>query len=65
MKPDGMVLRWLARHGVVVSPAAAREVLASVVERLSVRMGQRITAWEVDHAIWLDARARVVIPHPE
>ncbi|WP_430335837.1 hypothetical protein [Rhodococcus sp. ACT016] len=58
VKPDRMVLRWLARHGVVVSPEEARQVLATVAERLSVRMGRRITAWELDHAIWLDERSR-------
>ncbi|WP_430336242.1 hypothetical protein [Rhodococcus sp. ACT016] len=58
VKPDRMVLRWLARHGVVVSPGEARVVLAAVAERLSARLGRRTTAWELDHAIWLDERNR-------
>lgn len=58
VKPDRMVLRWLARHGVVVSPEEAREVLATVAGALSARLGRRITAWELDHAIWLDERSR-------
>ncbi|PTR24101.1 hypothetical protein C8K36_108113 [Rhodococcus sp. OK519] len=62
VKPDRMVLRWLARQGVSVSAGEARFVLAIVAERLSVRIGRRISAWELDHAIWLAARVRAVIP---
>ena len=62
VKPDRMVLRWLGRHGVSVSAEQARFVLATVAERLSIRMGRRISAWELDHAIWLASRARVGIP---
>ncbi|UNN05284.1 hypothetical protein [Rhodococcus opacus] len=59
IKPDRMVLRWLAAHGVDgTTPEQARTLLSAVSERISSELGRRVTAWEVDHAIWLAARSR-------
>jgi hypothetical protein len=52
IKPDRMVLRWLAHHGVDVDPAGARDVIAALVIPVGSRLKRRVTAWEIDHAIW-------------
>ncbi|WP_254707641.1 hypothetical protein [Rhodococcus pyridinivorans] len=57
IKPDRMVLRWLARHGVDVTPDSAREILRNIAHKLSAGSERQITAWEVDHAIWQAARS--------
>ncbi|EKT80504.1 hypothetical protein WSS_A22058 [Rhodococcus opacus M213] len=58
VKPDRMVLRWLTAHGVDgTTPEQARTLLSKVSERISSDLGRRVTAWEVDHAIWLTARS--------
>jgi len=49
IKPDRMVMRWLATNGAgVKNPEEARDVLAQVAQTLQ---GQ-YTLWEIDHAIW-------------
>lgn len=49
IKPDRMVMRWLAANGAAVkSPEGARDVLAQVAHALD----GRYTLWEIDHAIW-------------
>ncbi len=56
IKPDRMVMRWLAPFG-VSDPARAHALLVEVAQWLSARPGSpRITPWQVDHAIWLAAR---------
>lgn len=52
IKPDRMVLRWLAHHDVHVDPAGAREIIAALVTPVGSRLGRDVTAWEIDHAIW-------------
>jgi hypothetical protein len=64
IKPDRMVLRWLAPFG-VRDPATARQVLAEVAALLNDRSGSsdpQVTPWQIDHAIWLAARERTVDP---
>jgi hypothetical protein len=46
VKPDRMVLRWIARHLCPVSVDEAREVLVATASRLGC------TPWELDHAMW-------------
>lgn len=55
VKPDRMVLRWLAPHG-VTDPSTAKQLLVDVAARLSARSGAPVTPRAVDHAIWLAAR---------
>lgn len=57
VKPDRMVLRWLARHGVDATPESARVLLGGIARELSSGSGREVTAWEVDHAIWQAARS--------
>ncbi|MCP2098453.1 hypothetical protein LV78_006448 [Actinosynnema pretiosum] len=47
VKPDRMVLRWLARH-------LDRAVSTTEATALLVALGERTdhTAWELDHAVW-------------
>ncbi|MFV8301003.1 hypothetical protein ACNQP7_30360 [Mycolicibacterium fortuitum] len=52
IKPDRMVLRWLAHHGVVVDPAGARDIIVELVTPVGSRLKRDVTAWEIDHAIW-------------
>jgi hypothetical protein len=56
IKPDRMVLRWLKRHGVVVDPFAARDLIAAFVPAVSARLDRTVTAWEIDHALWAAGR---------
>ncbi len=56
IKPDRMVLRWLAKHGADVDPAAARDLIAAALPAVSAKLGHPVSAWEVDHAIWLAER---------
>jgi hypothetical protein len=47
IKPDRMVLRWLARHlGRVVGTQEARELIIATALRIGY------TPWELDHAVW-------------
>lgn len=46
IKPDSMVLRWIARHLRRVNTATARELIRAVAAELGR------TPWELDHAIW-------------
>lgn len=57
VKPDRMVLRWLARHGAETTPDSARLLLRDIAQALSVETGRIVTAWEVDHTIWQAARS--------
>jgi hypothetical protein len=60
IKPDRMVMRWLADFR-IVDPACAAALLVDVAALLTRRApaGARpVTAWQVDHAIWLAARTR-------
>ncbi len=58
IKPDRMVLRWLGRQGVETDPAGARDIIAAVVPLVSVRLNRTVTAWEIDHALWLAGRKK-------
>ncbi|MEU7802417.1 hypothetical protein AB0B10_24450 [Micromonospora arborensis] len=57
IKPDRMVLRWLARHGCPVTALEARDIIARVAQELTVRLHRPVTPWMVDHAVWKDERA--------
>jgi hypothetical protein len=59
IKPDRMVLRWLARFHSDIDPHAARHLLTEVAEELTERLRRPVTPWMVDHAIWLAERASV------
>jgi hypothetical protein len=56
IKPDRMVLRWFKHHGVVVDPIGARDLIATLVPAVSARFKHTVTAWEIDHALWLAGR---------
>jgi hypothetical protein len=56
IKPDRMALRWFKRHGVVVDPVGARDVIRDLVPIISARLKRTVTAWEIDHALWLAGR---------
>jgi hypothetical protein len=56
IKPDRMVLRWFKKHGVVVDPTGARDLIAALVPAVSTRLGRKATAWEIDHALWSAGR---------
>ncbi|MFZ2178235.1 MAG: hypothetical protein WAW17_30270 [Rhodococcus sp. (in: high G+C Gram-positive bacteria)] len=57
VKPDRMVMRWLARHGADTTPDSARGLLRDIARELSAGSGREVSAWEVDHAIWQAARS--------
>jgi hypothetical protein len=59
IKPDRMVLRWLAPHG-IRDPHVAQQLLIDVAEFLTCDGASTVTPWEVDHAIWLAARGQDV-----
>lgn len=58
IKPDRMILKWfgktLSHH---VTPTEATEILCAASPICSERLGRTVTAWDIDHAIWLHARA--------
>jgi hypothetical protein len=56
-KPDRMILRWLARHGIRATPTQARTTIEDAANELTVRLGRPVTAWMVDHAIWTAQRS--------
>lgn len=56
IKPDRMVLRWFKKHGVVVDPVGARDLIAALVPAVGVGLKRTVTAWEVDHALWSAGR---------
>lgn len=56
IKPDRMVLRWFKSHGVVVDPIGARDLIAALVPAVGARLKRRVTAWEIDHAMWSAGR---------
>lgn len=58
IKPDRMVLRWLERHEVKTDPAGAREIIAALVSAVSQTLKRDVTAWEIDHALWLAGRKK-------
>lgn len=55
VKPDRMILRYLARHGAAVSVADARTMLVEIADKLA-KTHPDVTPWMVDHAIWLAER---------
>ncbi|AXX30381.1 hypothetical protein KCV87_05035 [Actinosynnema pretiosum subsp. pretiosum] len=57
VKPDRMVLRWLARH-------LDRVVGATEATALLVALGERTghSAWELDHAVWQHESSRSRAP---
>jgi len=57
VKPDRMILKFLARHGVATDVAGAKATLGELAERLS-NPEHLVTPWMVDHAIWRAERAR-------
>lgn len=52
IKPDRMVLRWLAGQGVTVDAARAKTLLREAAAELTRRTAAPITPWMVDHAVW-------------
>jgi len=58
IKPDRMVLRWLERHYIKTDPAGARDIIAAIVPLVSGRLERKVTAWEIDHALWLAGRKK-------
>jgi hypothetical protein len=58
IKPDRMVLRWFGRHGVILDPTGARDAIAALVPLVGAGLGHKVTAWEIDHAMWQSARRR-------
>ena len=52
VKPDRMVLRWLAAQGVDTGASEAGSLLREVAAELSSRSGTAVTPWMVDHAVW-------------
>lgn len=56
VKPDRMVLRWLARNGFSVDVGGARSLLREVSESLTDRLDRVVSPWDVDHAIWTAER---------
>lgn len=56
IKPDRMVLRWFEKHGVIVDPISARDLITELVPAVSARLKRTVTAWEIDHALWNAAR---------
>jgi hypothetical protein len=49
-------LRWFKRHGVIVDPDGARDLITALVPVVSTRLKRPVTAWEIDHAMWNSAR---------
>lgn len=61
IKPDRMVLRWLARtSGCPATATDARDILVRVAKELTVRLRRPVTPWMVDHAIWNAERSGLV-----
>lgn len=56
IKPDRMVLRWLKKHGFVIDPMGARDLIAALVPAVSTGLKRNVTAWEIDHALWSAGR---------
>jgi len=59
VKPDRMILRWLARQGAPVTAGEARQVLHRAAEELTQQLARPITPWMIDHAIWKAERGRL------
>ncbi len=64
IKPDRMILRWLARHGTEANAVSARLVLEATAAELTRRLQRPVTPWMVDHAIWDAERSRKRPPPP-
>jgi hypothetical protein len=56
VKPDRMVLRWLAGLGIIVTPDVAAALITLAARELT-SSGQPTTPWGADHAIWNAQRA--------
>ncbi|GAA2471403.1 hypothetical protein [Terrabacter carboxydivorans] len=54
IKPDRMVMRWLAAHGFTEGPLEAKALIVKAAKDL----GNGVTPWMIDHAIWNAQRAR-------
>ncbi|NED63928.1 hypothetical protein G3I15_23610, partial [Streptomyces sp. SID10244] len=52
IKPDRMVIRWLAKFGVPGGPKVARQYISAAAPLVAERLGRAVTPWEIDHAIW-------------
>jgi hypothetical protein len=57
VKPDRMVMRWLAMQGVNTTPGQASAILTLAARALTAA-GRPTTPWEADHAIWQHQRAQ-------
>ncbi|MDO8147518.1 hypothetical protein Q6350_03650 [Isoptericola sp. b515] len=51
VKPDRMILGYLARHGVDTDLRGAKATLKALAEQLSTE-DRPVTPWMVDHAMW-------------
>ncbi|WP_349306137.1 hypothetical protein [Gordonia sp. PP30] len=58
IKPDRMMLRWLAAHGGDANPASAWTLIADLAVAATGEVGRDVTPWEIDPAMWLAARRR-------
>lgn len=58
IKPDRMILRWLAREGLRANATKARDVIKEIAQALTEQLGRPVTRWMVDHAIWQAERSR-------
>ncbi|MGV9673365.1 hypothetical protein ACWDPV_22710 [Gordonia sp. NPDC003504] len=59
IKPDRMILKWFGQTlGHHVDPTEATVILRAAAPVCSERLERRVTAWDIDHAIWLHARAK-------
>ncbi|KUI09911.1 hypothetical protein AU190_05730 [Mycolicibacterium acapulense] len=56
IKPDRMVLRWFRHLGMIVDSADARDIITALVPIVGQRLDRDVTAWEIDHALWLAGR---------
>lgn len=54
IKPDRMVMRWVATHGFTGGPEEAKTLIAQAAREL----GGGVSPWMIDHAIWTAQRAR-------
>ncbi|KRQ24204.1 hypothetical protein AOT83_01160 [Mycobacteroides sp. H001] len=56
IKPDRMMLRWFSCRGAQVDPAGVRELITLLIPVVGEKLNRRVTAWEIDHALWLAGR---------
>jgi hypothetical protein len=58
IKPDRMVLKWLARKGLRVDAEEARALIKQIAQELTHRLKRPVTPWMIDHTIWQAERKR-------